>query len=275
MLSKKYVLFSVAALAIGYPVYRPKIEKIIQRITNGPHFTYIESEIATTHHITILGQNTEDRLRFFARYIPKNPVILEAGSFDGTDTVAMARVWPESTIYAFEPEPTSFAKLAKGAEQLKNVRCYPLALGDRTGTVDFHLSQDSNSNRTGSGSLLQPTKHIELSEPGTFGKTLTVPIVTLDGWGSEQKISAVDLLWLDMQGYELRMLQASSTMLKTVKAIYLEVSFVGLYDQQPNYKEVKTWLESQGFELVARDFEIPARNLEGNAFFVRKDLISS
>lgn len=274
MLSKKYVLFAAAAaIGIGYPVYSPKLEKVVRRIKNGPQFTYLETEVATNHHITILGQNTEDRLRFFAHYVPKNPVILEAGAFDGTDTIAMARMWPKSTIYAFEPEPTNFAKILKGIEQLKNVYCYPLALGDRTGTIDFHLSQDSKSNRTGSGSLLQPSKHVELSEPGTFGKTLTVPIATLDSWGAQHKVSAIDLLWLDMQGYELRMLQASSTLLKTVKAIYLEVSFVGLYDGQPNYKEVKTWLESQGFELVARDFEIPARNLEGNAFFVRKELI--
>lgn len=46
-----------------------------------------------------------------ARYLPKNPVTLEAGAHNGSDTVEMIELWPTATIYAFEPVPVLLAQL--------------------------------------------------------------------------------------------------------------------------------------------------------------------
>lgn len=46
-------------------------------------------------------------------YLPYNPVIIEAGAHIGIDTIEMHKLWPKSTIYAFEPMSDLFDRLKK------------------------------------------------------------------------------------------------------------------------------------------------------------------
>jgi len=275
-LSKKFVAIPLFAL-LAYPLYSPKLARFMRRIKNGPHFTYVGPELSRDHMITLLptsgDQYTESRLKFFAQYLPPNPVIVDAGASHGTDSVKMAQLWSKGIVHAFEPDPVIFEELKKNAHGISNILCYPLALGDKNSSVTFHVAENAEHQVVGSGSLLKPAKHTEHYRHITFDKTIEVPCNTLETWAQEHKISHIDFLWLDMQGGELAMLQSAPTLLKTVKALYLEVAFVDLYEGQPLYKDVKQWLEQQGFIVVARDFEVPVDWGEGNAFFVRKELI--
>ena len=55
-------------------------------------------------------------------------VVLEIGANDGADTVLLLNVFPQATIYAFEPDPRAAAKFkAKG--QHPRVRLFETALG--------------------------------------------------------------------------------------------------------------------------------------------------
>ena len=72
-----------------------------------------------------------------------------------------------------------------------------------------------------------------------------------------------------MQGHALSVLKASSHILQTVKAIYTEVGFVEAYEGQPQYEQVKAWLEEQGFEEVGRDFEDQQQWFFGNMLFAK------
>jgi len=59
---------------------------------------------------------------------------------------------------------------------------------------------------------------------------------------------------LDLQGSELDVIMASPIILNTVKAIYTEVEFIEAYKGQHLYTDVKNFLESQGFKIIAKDF---------------------
>jgi len=212
-----------------------------------------------------------DPLEFLKKYIPENPVILEAGAFDGSDTAKMATLWPQGFIYAFEPVPENFEKLRHTTVQCANVRCYPAALSNECGKAQFHVSECNNSTN-GCGSLLMPTEECLSYAPTTkFEKIIEVPTITLDKWAEEQQIDHIDLLWLDMQGHELTALKASPKILSTVKAIYTEVSFVTLYEGQSLFQEVKEWLAEQGFEPVACDSGVTTKSYEANVIFARKN----
>ena len=43
------------------------------------------------------------------RFIPADPVVVEAGAHDGTNTFEMAEFWPIATIHTFEPVPSAAA----------------------------------------------------------------------------------------------------------------------------------------------------------------------
>jgi 2-O-methyltransferase len=201
--------------------------------------------------------------KYFIRFLPENPVILEAGAHIGKDTVEMARVWPTGTIHAFEPVPSLFKKLENGTKNLKNVHCYQLALGDKQGTEIMHVSSGASD---GSSSLLPPKEHLNIFPTVYFDNKIQVTTITLDGWAESNNIQKIDFMWLDLQGMELNVLKSGKNILRTVTAIYTEVSNVEAYKEQTMYSDLIEWLASNGFRI---EREV-AENGNGNVFLIRK-----
>lgn len=199
-----------------------------------------------------------------ARYLPKAPVIVEAGAHTGVDTIELARQWPKGVVHAFEPVPALFDQLEDRTRSLVNVRRSRLALSDRAGKQVLHLSEGASD---GSSSLLPPERHLEVHPEVRFEKRIEVDTVTLDGWAEQQGIDRIDFLWLDMQGMEPAVLRASPRMLARVRAIHTEVSLMPVYAQSVLYPEFRAWMETQGFE-VAREV-LPYPDM-GNVLFVRR-----
>lgn len=201
--------------------------------------------------------------KYIKQYLPKAPVIVEAGAHIGFDTIEMSKVWPKGTIHAFEPVPDLFNQLASNTERLSNVRVYPLALSNQAGTAKIYVSSGASD---GSSSLLPPKDHLLYHREVLFQEEVEIKVTTLDLWAEENGISQVDFLWLDMQGHELAALKACPRTLRTVQAIYLEVSFKELYAGSPLYPEVRQWLEGEGFRVGREEF--PWSD-QGNALFIR------
>lgn len=214
---------------------------------------------------------SHEAISILAQLLPQNPIIVEAGAFQGHDTLRMAKQWPEGTIHAFEPVPNLFEKLVVATTHQKNIHCYNLALSDHDGTAEFYVSEKPNKPGIPSqaGSLHKPKERLKHS-PLQFPTTITVPTITLDSWASKYAVDHIDCLWLDMQGHELQVLTTAPQMLKTVHVIYTEVSFIESYEGMPLMPEIKLWIEAQGFYEVGRDFENQTDWFFGNIMFARK-----
>jgi FkbM family methyltransferase len=199
---------------------------------------------------------------YIAKFLPADPVVVEAGAHVGADTIEMSLLWPDATIHAFEPVPEIFHKLAKNTKRLKNIRCHNIALSSKTGKATMSVSTEGSD---GSSSLLKPKMHLKISPEVKFEKNLKVKSITLDDWCLRNKIKNVDFLWLDMQGSEFSVLKKSTKILKTVKAIHMEVSNVELYQGQALYPEIKGWLAARGF-TVKKHSDL---RISGDVLFVR------
>lgn len=208
---------------------------------------------------------------YIKEYLPENAIIVEAGAFQGQDTKKLTLSFPDAFIHAFEPVPELFELLKKNTQNLKNIQCYELALSDKNGTATFYFSEKKEKPglATQAGSLRKPKERLTWS-PIQFPKTIEVQTITLDTWAQENNIQRIDCLWLDMQGFELNVLQASKKILPTVTVIFTEVSFIESYENQPKHEDVKKWLEQHGFQEVGRDFKNKTDWFFGNSLFVRK-----
>lgn len=219
------------------------------------------------------SQDRTSLITLIKSYLPENPVIVDAGAFDGADSVLMSQLIPGSTIHAFEPDPENYIALQKKIKNVDNILCYSTALSDTTGIVQFHRSENVHfSVDHGSGSLLAPKEHLVQFPHILFKEVIDVFATTLDIWASTHKIKQIDLLWLDLQGMELTVLKAAPHMLKNVKVVYTEVEFIEQYAGQCLYNDVRTWLENQGFIMVAKDFDVPGSSSYtsmGNILMVR------
>ncbi len=202
--------------------------------------------------------------------LPEQPVIVEAGSFIGKDTIHLAKGWPKGTIYAFEPDPRIFKTLASNTQQYKNIHASQLALSNKNGTASFWPSQNPRQPNMPSqaGSLLQPKERLKWSNI-IFNEPIQIDTITLATWAEQQHIEPIDFLWLDLQGYELPVMQASKELIKHIPLIYTEVHFVEAYTGQPHYTDLKSWLEQLGFELIGKDFADTPTWFFGNALFAK------
>jgi FkbM family methyltransferase len=193
------------------------------------------------------------------RILPEDPIIVEAGAQFGEDTSWMAQFWAKGKIHAFEPVPSSYQQLKLNVEGFSNVSIYSLALSNEIGEKSLYLAG-------GASSLLRPKEsfnndyfHSDLEHP------IEVECTTLDQWAKDLGVQKIDFLWLDMEGNELRMLQAAPMILKQVKLIYTEVNLQPFWEDCVQYSELKNWLESQGFTEIWKDL-VPSWH--GNALFI-------
>ncbi len=76
-----------------------------------------------------------------------------------------------------------------------------------------------------------------------------VAIRTLDDICSEAGFEEIDLLKIDVQGYEMEVLRGAGRMLKSTWRIIIEVEFVPVYQGAPLFPTVYQELQKQGFVL--------------------------
>ena len=202
-----------------------------------------------------------------ARYLPANPVIVEAGAYDGSTTQEFCRFWPECQVYAFEPVPSAHERLVQAAAEFPD-RSHPqsMALGETAGNCDMHVSVTGVSGGEQSSSLLVPAAAREEFPFVNFcSETTPVRVTRLDEWAAGENLQSIDFLWLDLQGMELAALKGCGDLLSTVSAIHCEVQALELYKAAPLYPELSRWLERKGFHAACE--AIFRRG--GNVLFVR------
>ena len=198
------------------------------------------------------------------KYLPRNPVIIDCGANDGSDSVQLANIY-KGQIHAFEPIEYIFSALKLRTEKHSNIHCYQIALGDRNGEQNFFVSEGAS---IGSSSLLEPKEHLNDHPDTYFKKQIAVDTLTLNSWAEKHSIKKIDMLWLDMQGFEMNMLKAAGDILQTVKVIHTEVSMKETYTGVTFYPDYRNFLEKIGFKMVVE--AIPADWDMGNVLFIRK-----
>lgn len=210
----------------------------------------------------------EQALNIVANLMPDNLVILEAGSYDGADTLKMAQCWPHANIYTFEPIHELLQKAKKTVGNLTNVHFYDLALHSTTGKVKFYIASDAFQETMPSSSILEPKEHLKYYTNVQFNSCRELEAINLDEWAQKNGVDHIDFMWLDIQGSELSVLKAAPILLKTVKMIFTEVALAETYKGVPLYCEMRAWLEAQGFSVI---HEEQTSICEANVLFLRNE----
>jgi len=79
---------------------------------------------------------------------------------------------------------------------------------------------------------------------------LTVDAVTIDDFVAEHDEFLPDILKLDTQGSELSILEGAVRTLARVGMVEVEVEFAPIYQDQPLFGDVASFMADQGFELL-------------------------
>lgn len=192
---------------------------------------------------------------------PDTQVILEIGANDGGHTVQFVNLFPNATIFAFEPDPRAAAKF-KALGNHPRVRFFEIAIGAGDGQADFYISSGLPEEASPeiksqypqgwdqSGSLRAPKSHTTIWPWVKFESKIRVPVRGLDSWASEQGITKVDLIWADMQGAEGDLVAGGSETLAQTRYLYTEYSDEEWYEGQPTLARLVDMLPN--FSILRR-----------------------
>nr|WP_281035189.1 FkbM family methyltransferase [Mesorhizobium tamadayense] len=182
-----------------------------------------------------------------------DPVILDIGCNDGTDTRRFLRLCPKAKLYCFEPDPRAATRFKKNMNlYLDKVKLLEIALSDRNGTIDFHPSNGEGSAKDWdqSGSIRRPKNHLVEHDWVRFDRPISVETRRLDDWCSEANLTKIDFIWMDVQGAESDVIAGGRQTLSNTRFIYTEYSDHELYEGQLSLQAILDLLPS--FELVTR-----------------------
>lgn len=167
-------------------------------------------------------------------------------------------------IYVFEPLPGPLQALHERAAADRRIRVFPVAVSDRDGTADFHVT----SNDGESSSLLPLGSHRELFPEVAVRQTIQVTTRRLDTLLAEQGLLPPDVVIIDVQGAELQVLQAfGPALLQQVRLIYSEVSTEQVYAGAGVLADIEALLQPRFVNLGFAPIN-PQVPMHGNAVFV-------
>lgn len=176
----------------------------------------------------------------------KNIVVLDIGASVGRFATAMAKFKNVSTVYAFEPLPDIYEKLAKQTQNFPSIKTFNVALGEKSDTISFHRNAYSPSS-----SLLPMTDLHKMEFPFTKRSSeQPVRVVRLNEFAKENNLAAPYLIKIDVQGYEDKVLQGGADFVRQGRYCIIEISLEPLYEGSPTFNDLYLHLHELGFTFI-------------------------
>lgn len=162
-------------------------------------------------------------MTLLAGMINQNDCVLDVGANCGLHTVSLSRLCgPHGRVHAFEPVDYNVRKLKTNLviNGCRNTSLHPYALGASDCWMDFHQIKESDMYK-GNSSLVENEKlSDELSQNFDVVK---VPVRSLDSVVEELEIDEINLIKMDVEGFEFQVLLGAQKTLKRCRpAIILE-----------------------------------------------------
>lgn len=199
--------------------------------------------------------------------------ILDIGAHTGGWSRTVRAIFPQASIYAFEPLPDSYQVCTHLMKAQTKFKAFNVALGDRNGTTAFHKSSFRPASSIlkiseGMRSVI-PTREAESSE------IIEVELKRLDSLVDEIPLSlpAPMLVKIDVQGYEDHIIRGGMITLSKADVVIIETSFSQLYAGQVLFEDISDMLKCFGlcYRGSIEQFSDPfdGKILQQDSLFVR------
>ena len=186
--------------------------------------------------------------KFFHSLIdnPK-PVIFDVGAHKGESIKFFKNIFRSAEVFSFEPSPENFRELELVANDF-GTKALNVAIGEVSDDVTFYQQDLSHL-----GGLLPINSNskdsLGYAEKATNDE-ITVSCLTLNDVVNDFEIHSIDILKVDVQGFEVGVLNGGNDALLRTKLVMIEISLYDFYDESKGtWFDVNRILGELGFEL--------------------------
>ncbi len=214
-------------------------------------FAFNKTLLVIALHGLGIGNWRSDRaerlfLRALSRRLARESVILDIGANRG-DYAALARAaLPEARIYAFEPHPGNFAKLADVASALE-FEAIASACGAEPGTLTLYDYPGGEGSSHASAFRTVIEEHHVAQSQGR-SEAIEVPVTTVDRFLRERTIPHVDLMKIDVEGLEMSVLDGAKDA--------LDAGRIGMVQFEFSELNVRSRTFFYDFNKTLQDFDL-------------------
>jgi FkbM family methyltransferase len=206
----------------------------------------------------------------FLKHLNVNNIktIFEVGARYGDESLTLSRIFPNSQVYSFECNPRTIEQCKIKLEHRKNIHFIPYGLGEVNESRPFYAYLLSND---GASSFYKRIDYNESQED-----VGSINIKKLSDFVTENNISSIDLLCMDVQGYELNVLKGSEDFIQKIKYVIMEepklkidkeflpIGIHSKYINAPKPEEIKEFMTKNHFVEIER---IEENKLEDNVMY--------
>ena len=146
-------------------------------------------------------------------------------------------VGPTGLVHSFEPSPVNFRRLSAATRDLSNVRLTQAVIGERSGECKLYVSDKLNVDH-------------RAYETDDSRRVIPIEMIALDDYFKTGQ--RVDLIKMDIQGYELHALRGAQRVLQENSDINLLLEFwpAGLEQAGVSWETLVEMLQRSGMTLT-------------------------
>ena len=179
------------------------------------------------------NRTSNGEYRFLRFLMPKARVVFDIGANVGDYSEEILRLNPSIKIHAFEPDKDAFEKLKPLPLAANN-----FALGDRSEERLLYREEGKTSHNS------FYNLHSSATAP------ITVAVTTIDDYCLKNKISHIDFLKVDVEGFEYSVIKGAEKMLAKGAINYVQFEFSGAtIEARVFLKDFLTLFNKYGYNL--------------------------
>ncbi len=201
-----------------------------------------------------LDPELKNRLSFDDIYknifkIYNKPIIFDIGANQGQSIDRFIRLFNNPIIHAFEPIKFEYENLINKYKNNKNIILNNFAIGDKDETNVIYVAKKTGNSsfykiNHNSKWLRKRSKQFNTS-PENYAKIKQrIKVTTIDKYCKMNNIQNIDLLKIDTQGYEDKVLSGSKKILKKniISIIETEIIFDNTYQKYLTFSDLEKFL---------------------------------
>ena len=181
-------------------------------------------------------------------------VIFDIGACHALESVEFAKKYKNAKIFTFEANPNTYQICLENAKDYPSINLINKAVNDFDGVCKFYpIDKDKTittweDGNQGASSLYKANGAYDAIEKYVQYE-IEVPCIRIDTFCKKNNLDKIDVVWMDLQGAELKALKSMGSILDTVQVIHTELEMNPMYENQCLFNDVNQYLQESGFEL--------------------------